>query len=395
MQCKHCGATFHGHPSRCPECDGPIKAKKPPFLIRTVFQLVSLIIYIILCVSLLATALLTDIRLLTSSGGIESILQHVLSSGQDAPPPTTDAGMHSSRLTLLSSTESSSDDYTIDENGNIIGPDGSILGNVNDPENQQGTQIPADILTSSDALTDYLYALAQQMLGEDIPVTAEQLQTFIEESTITEFVAEKASSLVDDVLSGTEVTTITAEDIMALVEENQQLIEETFQVELTDEMKQEISLSVKEALGDEDLAEQLRSEVSETMQEPVPGLNGMTVSQLLATVQELSQPFVLILACVLCFALMALLWGLNYYNVPKGLRWSASACTTAGTVLAVPVAILQFFPSLLAQQMPETAELLSVFSGAATVLAPVHYGILVLGVALYVFAALWRILKKH
>lgn len=372
MECKNCGAQIHGHPARCPECDTRLKPKRPPLLIRGIFTLASVVVYLVLIGSLLAAALLTDISRLTSSGGIQGILDHLLTSDQSvSAEPVQLPSPQGGQLHLLSSGGNSAEDE------------------------EDKIKISFDMLTSSESLNQFLTETVQNALGESTTITVEQVSTFIEESTLMEFVADKTASLLEDIFTGTENTTLTADDFMGLVEENQALIEEVFQIKLTDEIKQEISASLTESLGEEDLAAQLRAEVAQTLEEPIEELNGMNIRQLLALLQQLIQPVVLVIAYILCLALMALLCGLSYYNIPKGLRWSATACLTAGLVLSIPTAIIQFYPAALAQQISEMEQPLFILSSIARVLAPVHYTIAGVGAALYVLAIMWRLVKRR
>lgn len=395
MECNHCGAQFRGHPARCPECDTRLKPKRPPLLIRALLSLVSVAVYLVLIVSVLTAAVLTDIHLLTSSGGIQDILDYVLTTDRSPTvDPTINPSTQVGKLNLLTSTDYG--DYTIDEDGNIIDKDGNIIGNIYDTQDPEGSlpEFSMDMLTSTESLSNYLAEIAQEMLGDSTTVTAEQIQTFIEQSTLTEFVADKTASLLEDVLTGSANTTITAEDLIGLVEENEALIEEVFQVELTEEIKQEISVSVHEAIGEEDLAQQVRTEVAQSLDAPIEELGGMTANELMATIKQLSQPSVVVSSYALCLTLMVLLCLLSYYNIPKGLRWSASACLTVGLLLSIPTFVLQHFPTALAQQIPELTELMSVFSGVANVMAPVHYTLTIAGFVMYVLGIVWRFFKR-
>lgn len=334
---------------------------KPTFMARLILQISSLVLSLVLAVSLLATALLADVLVLTSSGGIEKILNHMVSPTDPAPDPSEPA-MGAAGVILLAS-----------------------------PDN---AELSADMLPDSNFLTEYVYALLQEALGDDIPITPEQVQYFIEESTIVDFVADKSASLVQDMLNGTQTTTVTAEELRQLMDENEQVIEETFQVEITEEMKQDMVTKMEEAVVDTDINATLRSGVERVLQMPVPGTGGMTVSDLLAIVQQYTKTQVLMGAIAICLVLMLALCGLNYYCLPKGLRWSASSCMFAGALLSIPLAMVQAAPSLLADVMPETSETLSLFYGATNALAPVHYGLLVFGVALMIVSAFLRIATK-
>lgn len=334
---------------------------KPTFMARLILQISSLVLSLVLTVSLLATALLADVLVLTSSGGIETILNHMVSPADPAPDSTQPA-MGAAGVILLASPDSA--------------------------------EISADTSPDSNILTEYVYDLVQEALGDDIPITPEQVQYFIEESTIIDFVAGKSASLVQDMLNGTENTTVTAEELRQLMDENEKVIEETFQVEITEEMKQDMVTKMEEAVVDTDINATLRSGVERVLQTPVPGTGGMTVSDLLVIVQQYTKTQVLLGAIAVCLVLMLALCGLNYYYLPKGLRWSASSCMLAGGLLSIPLAIVQAAPSLLADVMPETSETLNLLSGAANALAPVHYGLFGFGVALMIVSALLRATTK-
>lgn len=405
MKCKKCGAKLPKGTTVCSGCGEAVATKqprkRPPFPIRLLLQLISLVLCLVLTVTLLATALLADALLLTSSGGIETILNH-LAPPSNPDTPSVPPAMGAYGVVRLGG----SNDYygcEVDENGNIISPDGSILGNINDPDSIQipddvqipeDLEIPAEALTSSGALGDFIYGLVEDALGTDIPVSLEQIKAFIEESTMMDFIAGKTASMVQDALNGTQNTTITTEEIMNLVDENEKIIEDIFQVDMTEEMKQEMAVRVEEAVVDSDINATLHESVNQVMQTEVPGTGGLTVSDLMLRLRVLLRPGFVAAAAALCLVLMLLLWGLSYYDPPRGLRWSASSCMSAGVLLSVPLALIQASPSLLAENMPETAQSLELLSGAVAVLAPVHYGLLAFGVAMLIGSFLWRVMRK-
>ena len=363
MHCKKCGSELTEGAAFCPSCGKKAKkqGKKPFFLFRFFLQLASFALYLVLTVSLLATALLTDARILTSSGGIETILTH-LALPDDAAPPATAPALGTAGVVLIGSTEDS--------------------------------DVPQD---SDDALVERIREMAGQILGEDIPVTTEQIHTFIQDSTVMEFVAEKAASTMKNILSGEADSTplFTTEEILRLIDDNQQLIEDTFQIQLTEESKQEMSAQIDEALADGDMNVLLQEGITQALQTTVPGTDGMTVRDILEYVQRWAQIPVILTGAALCLLLMAMLLLLSYYQIPRGLRWAGSACTTAGGLLAVPLAVLQFSPALVSGILPETGETLRLLSGAAAVVAPVHYGLLAGGTVLLVISFFWRLIARN
>lgn len=373
MHCKKCGTALTDDAAFCPSCGAKAKkrGKKPFFLIRFFLHLMSLLLYLALMVSLLATALLADVNILTSSGGIEAIMTHLVTTDGTTPSPTspsTSPAMGSAGVMLLSATD--------------------LPGDV---------QIPDDVTTDSGALADFIQDMAGQILGEDAAITPEQIQTFIQKSNIMEFVADKAASMVGNILSGKTDTApiITTEDILQLVDDNQQLIEDIFRVEITEESKQEMAGQIDTALADADINAMLQEGITQALQTPVPGTDGMTVQEFLVYIQQLAQPKVIIFCVAACLLMMGLLGLLNYYNLPGGIRWIGSACTTAGALLATPLAIVQFSPALVAGLMPETGETLQLISGAASVIAPVHYGLLAMGIVLMIVSFTWRLFTRN
>lgn len=407
MHCKKCGAEMAEGSAFCSACGTKIKKnKKPFFLVRFLMQVISLVLYFALMVGLFATVLLADVRVLTSSGGIETILTHLVTSQQTpAAPVPTEPAMANPYLQRLSTTTAS--EYRVDEYGNIIDPNGNVIGNINDLDNIQlpegvtlpeGITVPSDTLTDSNSLADYVYDLAKQILGEDVSITPEQILTFIVKSNVMEFVAEKTSTVVENILSGNLDATpiITPDDISQLLEDNQQLIEDTFQVTITPEMKDEIHLQAQEALSDGQINAAIHDTVGQVLAEPVPGMEGMTVSDLMAQINRFTQVKFICIAAVVCLALMALLMLLNYYNLPSGLTWNASACTVVGLLLSAPLLLLHISPALLEGFLPQTAETLALIDGAARVISPLHYGLLAFGLVLAVVSLVWKpLVQKH
>ena len=394
MNCKNCGAEVAEGSAFCSACGAKIpKEKKRPIApVRLLMQLGSFVLCLVLLVSLVSTVLLADVRLLTSSGSIETILNHLLNP--QSPTPSADAAVGAAGV-IIRRDISSDFGFTVDQDGNIIDDSGNIIGNINDPDSIQlpegielpdDLQIPADALTDSNALAEFVYEIAQEMLGEELPITVEQVQAFLEESNVMEFVAEKASGLIEEVLSGelSEAPIITTDELVQLVQENIPVIEKHFEVEITEEMRQEFTKQIQASFDDAALNETLRETVNETLSQPISigGAEEMTVSELLATINQYTQPKTIFLAVAGCLVLMALVMLLNFYNLPQGMRWNAGPCIWAGLALSLPLMLLQ---SAVAEELAaEMPALQGILTGVVKVIAPVHYGVLALGMVLFV-----------
>lgn len=344
--------------------------KKPILPIRLLMQFLSVIVCLVLTISLLATAILLDIRLMTSTGGIQTIINAVLSGSSSSNPSTAAPG--NGYVVSLGSTDSLSG-----ENSQI--PD--------------DLEIPSDALTDTNILTDYVYDMIQNSVGEETTVTKDQVQNFIDESTIKDYTTEKAASYINDAITGEEKTTITAEELMKLFEDNQQLMEEHFNITVTDEMKEDLHTQVKKVIEEEDINGVIRQEINKIMEQPIEGTD-YTIKDIMAAINQITSDSVIFPAIGLCLILIALLMLLNFYKLPKGLSWASSSFISVGLLLSIPMIIIRSTPELLTQMAPESAGLGQIVLDLTSIITPVHYGILIVGVLMLVSSIVWRILAR-
>lgn len=96
-------------------------------------------------------------------------------------------------------------------------------------------------------LVEFIYNTVKEEMGEDLPLTLDEVQDFVEESTLDDFITEKGSSLISDFLTGEKTTTITVEEIVEQLEQNAPLIEQTFQVTIDDTVISEVTGAVEES----------------------------------------------------------------------------------------------------------------------------------------------------
>lgn len=347
--------------------------RKPHILLRIPMQLLSFLLCLVLAVSLVATVALADLNHLMSAGGIKQIINAVLiptSAPQRIHPAAGALGVHMD------------DAFTL--------PGDLDLGDL-----------PEDILQGGGSeenignLIDWLYEELEKATEEPLPVTKEQLESFVEESTISDFVAEKLAGYADDFINGTENTEITSEEIMDLLDENLQLIEETFQVEVTEEVKQKLTDSVEKVVEENDLNTVIRQEVFESVEQAIndsASATGMRWEDIQPMLQLLCSDAVLFTALGICLALMLLLCLLNFYNVPAGLTWIAVPSILMGAILTAPLALLQAAPQLMADALTE--QIASIIASFAGVLMPFHAAVLVMGLALLVISIVWRIIRS-
>lgn len=372
-----------------------------PFPLRLLMQFLSTVLCLILVAGSLVTVLLFDVKALTSAGGIETILTALTTAGStDQPAPTQpEAAAH--RPVMLS-TLTLPEGYTMDENGNVYDADGNFVYSIGQSDSQRpdGVEIPDDLtiptnaLTDPNALAEYIYQMAQKYMPDQFTATQEEVLEFLQDSTIMEYVSEKAASYVQDAINQEQTTTITTDEIMDLLEDNQPLIEEKFQLTVTDEVKENIRAEVDKAITEDDLNGTIQQTINEAMEQPLNGTGSLTLGKLAAWVGQLTQTKVLLAMVALCLVLVALLMAANFYYLPGGLGWAGTALLNSGVLLSLPLLVLRFFPSALTNIAPEAGQLLPTLAGAYDVLAPYHYGLAIFGLLTLVASFVWRTLCR-
>ena len=349
------------------------KRRKPHIGLRIPMQILSFVLCLVLMASLLATVVLADLNRVTSAGGIKQLINAVLVPNS---APTTVHPVGAAGTSGITSEE-----------GEI--PDDLL------------TELPEDVFTSDDptgALVEWIMEMVEDTYGEELPVTQEQVESFLEKSTVTDFVAEKVASYAEDYINGTANTTITADEIMDLIEENEELLKEELNVTLTPEVKQELKQTVEDVVEETDLNTVIREEVfatvDEAIEENTASMGGMSRDELMGIVRMLTSARTLLLAIAVCLVLMLLICALNFYNVPGGLTWISVACMIMGLIVAAPVAVVQLAPDLLRSLLQDAGPVVPLLISFVGVLAPIHYGLFVLGLLILIGSIVWRIVRS-
>lgn len=175
-------------------------------ILRTLSHILSVILCLLLLVSTLATMFVADIRVATNKDNLQNVLNEILSA-----PPRITLGPISASTTVS-------------------------------PELDLGA-----LLSGEGNLTEMLVEYAFEMLeGEGAEIDKEAIEAFVEESTINEFISDKASSIISDMVTGENTLTITGDEIKELLNENKDLIEQHFDVVITEEQIDSVAQKVEE-----------------------------------------------------------------------------------------------------------------------------------------------------
>lgn len=195
-------------PAEQPKAKKQKKARKPrPVAVRILCGFVAFILCIAMFAISLTGVLILNVRTIVSREGITQIITQLISgqtvSGPVRPALAVGAGVYM-------------DEYTT--GGDLSG-----------------------------SFVDWIYGIIMQEFGEELILTKEQVQTFVEESTVKDFVADKVAGLVEDFYSGESKTVITGEEIKELIHENKEILEEQFNLEINQEALDIVDAALEES----------------------------------------------------------------------------------------------------------------------------------------------------
>ena len=279
-------------------------------------SIISLVLCLILFVSTLATMLVADVQVATNKDNLQKVLSIVLYEPVRRPGIITAASGMDPDLSVSSS------------NG------------------------------FSDQLLDMALGIFAGQLEGDLPFAVEDITTFVEESTVKDFLAEKSASIISDIYTGENTTTITAEEIGQLLTENKELINEHFgdvlpEGGLTDEVIQSVTdtiaempvikqvneegiVKVLEDMGSNDSLESDNTSSGTSLLPSNPVLEALTL------VRTYTSSTVLTALIGVCALLVGLLF-LCAWNKPyRAMRNSGIAITLAGSIFLVPTLLALF-----------------------------------------------------
>lgn len=290
--------------------------KELPMAVRALLVFVSIVLCICLTVSLLAATLITDLRQINSRDTFKQAVNVLFSARVSLP--------------RMSQTPGQTDSL----------------------------------------LTDMIYNFLQEQDIEGLDVDKDALANFIEESTFSEFLSEKAADYIEDLINGTENATLTTDELMALVSENKALLEKTFDITLDDETMQ----SIREGLSESDIGAVLHEQVLSEVRNASVG--GIDLGQILDIINKLCQNRIFFTLWAIVAVLVIALFFSNRMRFGGMMICSGICSLLVGAILCVPLMLADTLLPRFADIPPQTSQLVDTFLGAV---APVHYGVLIAG----------------
>lgn len=390
--------------------------KKLPLGIRFLLALISLILCVALFATTLVTTLLGDLSVAFQKDNLKKLLTEALfttSTIHRPAPQISGNGTPGIRHPMQRL-----DDFTIPEGVTI--PEGATIpgdfvsGDLGDVLGGEGGD--------SSALVEFIYnTVTEQFQGEDVVLPPlEEVQQFVEESTLDDFLADKSASLISDIITGENTTTITTEEIQTLLQENAQLIEDTFEVEISEDVITEVVAEIEKV----EIVQQIQEEgVNSVLQELVDNkvitIPGMLPSQDLApetpgegssvntSTPDMSSPMGIInalrsivstetlLAMIgVCLVLIGLLLLVNMKQIWVGIRDAGITVTVVGVIFSAITFAAWFSEDMLKELLAEAGPVAKIVLFIVNLTAPIHIGVLALGIVLIVVSCVVKSLLK-
>ena len=407
--------------------------KRWPWPVRFLMGIIGFVLCIVMFVTALTGIVLLDLRAMTSENGITTIIETLFTSGKKAPATVRPGLAVGGVVRRAEDSMSDSTHVEIDANGNVV-VNGEVVGSVGDMGNgnvtlivpngnvttdengnvyvdgellegatmgEDGTVNMGGQITvgpnvggdSSDAIVDWVVGQLQDFTGGELPVTPEQIENFVEQSTIKDFIAEKVAGMVGDFYTGNITTTITMEEITQLVEENKALIQSEFGIEITEEHTE----ALKQIVEDTGILEQVQEQGIMGILGSVGGMGGgglmdpdmmQQMQQIQMAVEIVRQvtSYTAIAAVGLIFlALAAILFCTTQFSWPATLADCGVVLMLASAIFVIPSTVFTNSPELVTELLgnPMLVKLAQTFFNAT---AGVNYGAFGVGVGLIVLA---------
>lgn len=347
---------------------------KPPVWVRIVTFLVSLVLFF----SVVGAMFICDVRIITDKDNMSAIIRQALFSRQTVRPAAGTGGSgaaHARAAARLASMQVRLDEEKKNTSGDASG-----------------------------ALVEWMYNTLKEQYGDQLDVSLEGVQAFVEESTLKDEIASLGASLISDFYTGENTTVLSEETLQALLEENAQLIEKHFGVTLTEKDIQDITDTVASndyitQIQERGVAQVLISAMTGGSGGSITGGNTQSGTELAQTITSLLETFRAYTSAGALIACIAVAVVCAAVIVVLNLKWIWRALRCIGTPLllaSLPMALVSGCVLLMAGFWDGIFAGISASVGAAvtTVIrltAPVALGAFGTGIALLIAALALRL----
>ena len=274
-------------------------------------------------------------------------------------------------------------------------------------------------LGSSGFMVDVIYDMIRQQAGDELPFTKEQVESFVEESTLSDFLAEKGAGLVSDLLTGEKTTTITADEIKQQLEQNAQLIEETFRIPLDTETIAGLTAGIEEsgvldqinegglesilAAGDENQSPDAEGEATETVKTPITlegilsgkvDISTLSLPQILELMRSITSATVLLSCIGVCVGIIGLIFLTRWKKYYTAMIVTGITLFITGMICMIPAIVVWNVPEMIMELLGDLAVGMTLIRKIVDMTSPVTIGVTVFGFALIVGGSVLAVLTK-
>lgn len=214
--------------------------------------------------------------------------------------------------------------------------------------------------------------------------TVEQIQNFLNNSTVSDYVADKSADFISDYIHGKDDAQITASEVNALIEENKTLLEETFDFKVDDKFIQGAQDAAVNNVNDF-----IKDDVLETVDKTAI-MGDFTVGDAVDTLRGLIATPALVLYIFICVALMAGIFFCKQMQIGSTLITVGVPFLSTGISLVAVNLLLPMLTGLL----PKISGVHQAMDILLSAIAPVHYTVLILGVVFLIAGIVLKIVLR-
>lgn len=312
------------------------KQKKLSFGARFGLTVASGFLGILLFFSVVATALIADVQIVTSQDGLSGIIRTMMSAPANvrpqAPANISGEGLRvaprlnrMNQMVRFEEADPSEEDDAADAAGDVA----------------------ADL---TEQVIGLFYEAMGGMFGEDMEFTQEEFTQMVNESTVKDYIADKTAALITDYLNDEITTKFEVQEVVDLIHENSELIESITGQPIPDDIAETIGkafdeneIIVKvEAEGLAGFMEMMGGGENTEGGDAIGGSNAVldmlsTVKEGYAAVSTIASTQNIVIGIVVCLVLMAAIVLINNQQLGKGLRRAGYPLVIAGSAVVLNI----------------------------------------------------------
>lgn len=309
-----------------------MKQKRLSLGARFGLAVASFLLGILLFVSAIATTLIADVRTVTAKDNIRDFIREIFVESISGP-----THIHA-KVPAASGAGSPRIIPTANRKYGVLRRD--------DPSG-----IAADL---TDRLIDMFYDEVRGHIAEQMPVSKDEFTRLINESTVKDYIAEKTAGLIADYFAGEVTTTFEPEEIVALIEQNEELIVSVTGSTIPADMVQEIAALFEQ----NEIIQKVEAEglagFLEASDSSIPGLSdgsqtgdlsSISFNDIIDALRATTSTSNFVWSIVICLVLIASIILINIRQLSKGLRRAGYPLLLAGLGI-VPCLLAHFSPDL-------------------------------------------------